>query len=87
MILSTVGGGDVCGQTYRYEAELGTIRNFVFAVPARATRAPAMSRASTPPAAPTTSKLQVDIPDGLYEMWVGYRSLFGEKGYTYQSIA
>ena len=26
---------------------------------------------------------QVDVPDGLYEMWVGYRSEFGEKGYTY----
>ena len=28
--------------------------------------------------------LQVDVPDGLYEMWVGYRSEYGEKGYTYQ---
>jgi mannan endo-1,4-beta-mannosidase len=29
-------------------------------------------------------QLQVDVPDGLYEMWVGYRSQFGEKGYTYR---
>jgi mannan endo-1,4-beta-mannosidase len=29
-------------------------------------------------------QLQVDVPDGLYEMWVGYRSPFGEKGYTYR---
>ena len=24
------------------------------------------------------------MPDGLYEMWVGYRSPFGAKGYDYQ---
>jgi mannan endo-1,4-beta-mannosidase len=29
-------------------------------------------------------QLQVDVPDGLYEMWVGYRSVFGQKGYHYQ---
>jgi mannan endo-1,4-beta-mannosidase len=28
-------------------------------------------------------ELQANIPAGLYEMWVGYRSPFGEKGYTY----
>jgi mannan endo-1,4-beta-mannosidase len=27
--------------------------------------------------------MQVNIPQGLYELWVGYRSQFGEKGYTY----
>ena len=25
--------------------------------------------------------LYVDVPAGLYEMWVGYRSQYGEKGY------
>lgn len=29
-------------------------------------------------------QLQVDVPDGLYEMWVGYRSPYGQKGYTYE---
>lgn len=29
-------------------------------------------------------QLQVDVPDGLYEMWVGYRSPFGQKGYNYR---
>jgi len=28
-------------------------------------------------------ELQVDVPTGLYEMWVGYRSQYGQKGYTY----
>ena len=28
--------------------------------------------------------LDVDVPQGLYEMWVGYRSPFGDKGYDYQ---
>src|SRR5687767_567207 len=27
-------------------------------------------------------QLQVDVPDGLYEMWVGYRSPYGPKGYN-----
>jgi mannan endo-1,4-beta-mannosidase len=28
-------------------------------------------------------ELKVDVPNGLYEMWVGYRSQFGPKGYEY----
>jgi mannan endo-1,4-beta-mannosidase len=28
--------------------------------------------------------LEVDVPQGLYEMWVGYRSPYGDKGYDYQ---
>lgn len=27
---------------------------------------------------------QVDVPNGLYEMWVGYRSQFGPKGYNFR---
>lgn len=29
-------------------------------------------------------ELFVDVPNGLYEMWVGYRSPFGQKGYNYR---
>lgn len=29
-------------------------------------------------------RLEVDVPDGLYEMWVGYRSPYGPKGYYYR---
>ena len=29
-------------------------------------------------------QLQVDVPNGLYELWVGYRSQFGQKGYNYR---
>jgi mannan endo-1,4-beta-mannosidase len=29
-------------------------------------------------------ELNVDVPDGLYELWVGYRSQFGQKGYNYR---
>jgi mannan endo-1,4-beta-mannosidase len=28
-------------------------------------------------------ELNVDVPEGLYEMWVGYRSQFGDKGYNF----
>ena len=28
--------------------------------------------------------MNVDVPNGLYEMWVGYRSQFGQKGYNYR---
>jgi mannan endo-1,4-beta-mannosidase len=29
-------------------------------------------------------QLQANIPAGLYEMWVGYRSQYGQKGYDYR---
>jgi mannan endo-1,4-beta-mannosidase len=29
-------------------------------------------------------EMQVNAPQGLHELWVGYRSQFGEKGYTYR---
>ena len=29
-------------------------------------------------------KLQANVPDGLYELWVGYNSPYGFKGYDYQ---
>lgn len=29
-------------------------------------------------------QLQANIPPGLYEMWVGYRSQYGQKGYDYR---
>lgn len=29
-------------------------------------------------------RLRTDVPDGLYEMWVGYRSQYGDKGYDYR---
>ena len=28
-------------------------------------------------------ELKVDVPNGLYEMWVGYRSQYGPKGYEF----
>ncbi len=33
---------------------------------------------------PDRVELQANIAAGLYEMWVGYRSQFGEKGYTFK---
>lgn len=29
-------------------------------------------------------ELDINVPEGLYEMWVGYRSPFGFKGYDYE---
>jgi mannan endo-1,4-beta-mannosidase len=29
-------------------------------------------------------QLQANVPDGLYELWVGYRSQYGNKGYNYR---
>ena len=31
-----------------------------------------------------TVQVQANVPDGLYELWVGYNSPFGFKGYDYQ---
>ena len=46
-----------------------------------AIRAPATSASTTK--RPNTSRCKPPCPDGLYELWVGYNSPFGFKGYDY----
>ena len=68
------------GQIYRYEAENGT-------------RDGTVVQSSTPGFSGTgyvnfnsgnSVTVQANVPDGLYEMWIGYNSPFGFKGYDFQ---
>lgn len=71
-------------QAYRYEAETGTRVGTVIS-----TAVPGYSGTGyvTGFDSQTNSdyvEIYVDVPAGLYEMWVGYRSPFGPKGYNYR---
>jgi len=71
-------------QTYHFEAQTGQMfgTHVASAVPGYSgTGYVTGFTASSGP--PHYFQLQVDVPDGLYEMWVGYRSEFGHKGYDY----
>jgi mannan endo-1,4-beta-mannosidase len=76
-------GSSLHAQNFRYEAEAGTRVGTQVA-----SSVPGFSGTGyvTGFNSQTNSdyvQWQVDVPNGLYEMWVGYRSQFGEKGYTY----
>jgi mannan endo-1,4-beta-mannosidase len=72
-------------QMYRYEAETGQLFSTVVAnsVPGYSGTG-YVTGFDTMPGGNDYVQLQVDVPDGLYEMWVGYRSPFGQKGYNYR---
>ena len=73
------------GQTYRYEAEDGNLVNTVFSnsVPGYSGTG-YVTGFNNQDAPEDYFELFVDVPEGIYEMWVGYRSQFGPKGYDYQ---
>jgi mannan endo-1,4-beta-mannosidase len=81
-LLIILGTAVAHAQNYRFEAETGTmfgtlVRNNV----------PGYSGTGFVTDFTNASdrfELQANIPAGLYEMWVGYRSQYGEKGYTYR---
>lgn len=69
-------------QNYRYEAENGTmfgtlVRNNVPGYSGTGFVTDFTNAADR-------FELQANVPAGLYEMWVGFRSQFGEKGYTFR---
>jgi mannan endo-1,4-beta-mannosidase len=67
---------------YRYEAELGTVNGAIIA-----NSRPGFSGigyASFDNATAQSVQVQANVPDGLYELWVGYNSPYGFKGYDYQ---
>lgn len=72
------------GQVYRYELENGTRVGTVVS-----TASPGYSGTGFVTGFDSSNgsdyvQLQVDVPNGLYEMWVGYRSPYGDKGYNYR---
>jgi mannan endo-1,4-beta-mannosidase len=75
----------VFGQTFRFEAELGSygsasVHNCASGTGCSGTGYVSFQNDST------SSFVQVSasIPAGLYELWVGYNSPFGYKGYDFQ---
>jgi mannan endo-1,4-beta-mannosidase len=69
-------------QNYRFEAELGVL-NGAFTANSK----PGYSGTgyvSFYTDTPQSVQVQASVPDGLYELWVGYNSEFGFKGYDYQ---
>lgn len=74
------------GQTYRYEAESALPQDLHSVNVSTAVSGYSGTGYLTNFNSQTNSdyfELKVDVPDGLYEMWVGYRSQFGQKGYEY----
>jgi mannan endo-1,4-beta-mannosidase len=73
------------GQYYRYEAENGTMHGTVVrsSIPGYSGTGYVTEFDSTLSGG-DYFELNVNVPDGLFEMWVGYRSPYGQKGYDYQ---
>ena len=68
-------------RTFAIEAETGTLGNTTIQ-----TSTPGYSGTgyvSFNCATANYVQVQANVPDGLYDMWVGYNSPFGFKGYDY----
>ncbi len=72
-------------QPYRYEAEDGTLENVVTSTSVSGYSGTGyVTGFNNQDALSDYVELNVNVPEGLYEMWVGYRSQYGPKGYDYQ---
>lgn len=79
--VSILGAVAARAQNYRFEAELGT-RGGSFI----ANSTPGFSGTGYVSFNNETAQyvqVQANVPDGLYDLWVGYNSPFGFKGYDY----
>lgn len=73
------------GQSFRFEAETGALTNVVVgnSVPGFSGTG-YVTGFNNQDAVPDFVELNVQLPAGLYEMYVGYRSQYGPKGYDYR---
>ncbi len=71
-------------QSHRYELELGQLLGTSVANSVSGFSGTGYVTGFDSPSGSDAVQLQVDVPTGLYEMWVGYRSPFGEKGYNFR---
>jgi mannan endo-1,4-beta-mannosidase len=71
-----------CAQIYRYEAESGQRFGTVFSNQVAGYSGAGYVTGFDSGDGSDYVQLNVDVPDGLYEMWVGYRSPYGPKGYN-----
>ena len=83
--LQAVWSASLFAQIYRYEAEDGNLVRTVFSnsVPGYSGTG-YVTGFENQDSLTDYVELNVDVPEGLYEMWVGYRSPYGPKGYDYQ---
>ncbi len=72
------------GQLYRYEAETGQLFGTQVSHTVAGYSGTGYVTGFDSSNGSDYVQLQVDVPDGLYEMWVGYRSPYGQKGYNYR---
>jgi mannan endo-1,4-beta-mannosidase len=82
LVLLLLAMGQLAAQIYRYEAEDGQLYGTQVAnsVPGYS----GTGYVTSFDGSQDHFQLLVDVPAGLYEMWVGYRSVFGEKGYDFR---
>ncbi|QEG33969.1 glycosyl hydrolase [Bythopirellula goksoeyrii] len=74
----------VFAQTYRYEAENGILGGGGTSVQSDGGASGSQYvRFNSGDSNNSVAINPFDLPDGLYEMWVGYRSPYGEKGYYF----
>src|SRR6476660_8397108 len=71
-------------QVYRYEAETGTRTGTNISTAVSGYSGTGYVTGFDSSGGTDSVQLQVDVPNGLYEMWVGYRSPYGDKGYNYR---
>lgn len=81
---SVLGAGRTLhAQNYRYEAETAQRIGTVTSSSVSGYSGTGYVTGFDSGAGTDAVRWDVDVPTGLYEMWVGYRSQFGEKGYNY----
>lgn len=84
LLIGLAMGSSVSAQVYRYEAEDGNLVRTVFSNSVGGYSGTGyVTSFENNDAFDDYVELTVDVPAGLYEMWVGYRSPFGPKGYDY----
>jgi mannan endo-1,4-beta-mannosidase len=79
---STLAAVGVCAQAYRFEAENGVLNGVHVATTWPGYSGSGYVTDFTADADQLT--ITANVPDGLYELWVGYNSRYGHKGYGVQ---
>ncbi|MEM8945971.1 MAG: glycosyl hydrolase [Planctomycetota bacterium] len=75
---------DARAQWFRYEAEAGVLGGGGTSIQSHATASGSQFvRFNSGDANNRVTVSPTDLPDGLYELWVGFRTPFGEKGYYF----
>ena len=84
LMVATCGTSPLYAQVFRYELEQGTLMGTEVRSNGSGYSGSGYVTDFDSSGGTDAVQLQVDVPAGVYEMWVGYRSPFGEKGYEFQ---